>query len=92
MSIVRKKIHPSYFDLVAQGRKKFEFRVADFDAKEGDMLVLQEWDPATKKYTGRSLIKKVGYIKKFTLGDIEKEFGLEKELIEKHGFYIIQLD
>ena len=91
MSVVRKKIHPSYFDLVASGKKKFEMRVADFDVKEGDMLVLQEWDPEAKKYTGRSLIKKVGFLKKFTLDDIQKEFG-QKELFEKNGFYIIQLD
>ncbi|OHA26133.1 MAG: hypothetical protein A3C06_03910 [Candidatus Taylorbacteria bacterium RIFCSPHIGHO2_02_FULL_46_13] len=92
MAIIKKKIHPSYFDLVAKGRKKFEFRIADFDIKEGDMLVLEEWDPATKKHTGRSLIKKVGYIKKFTIEELEKEFGQQKELLERYGFYIIQLD
>ena len=91
MAVVRKKIHPSYFDLVAKGKKKFEFRVADFDVKEGDMLVLQEWDPEAKKYTGRSLIKKVGFLKKWTLEDFQKEFG-QRELLEKHGFYVIQLD
>lgn len=92
MTVIKKKIHPQYFDLVARGRKKYEFRIADFDVKEGDMLVLEEWDPATRKHTGRSLIKKVGYIKKFTLDDIEKQFGLTKDQLAKHGFFIIQLD
>ena len=92
MAVVKKKIHPQYFDLVAKGRKKYEFRIADFDVKEGDMLVLEEWDPETKKHTGRSLIKKVGYIKKFTFADIEKEFGQTAEQLRQHGFYIIQLD
>ena len=91
MAIVKKKIYPEYFDLVAKGKKRFEFRVADFDIKDGDMLVLEEWDPKTKKHTGRSLIKKVGYIKKITLESMEKEFG-QRELLEKHGFYIIQID
>ena len=90
--VVRKKIHPSYFDLVAKGRKKFEFRIADFDVKEGDMLVLEEWDPQTKKHTGRSLIKKVGYVKKFTFESIEREFGVTKEKLIKDGFLIMQLE
>lgn len=92
MSIVRKKCHPKYFDLLAKGKKKFEMRIADFEVKEGDMLVLEEWDPETKKHTGRSLIKKVGYLKKFTLDELRKEFGQPPELLEQHGFYVIQLD
>jgi len=92
MAVVRKKIHPKYFDLVAKGKKKFEFRIADFDLKEGDMLVLEEWEPETRKHTGRSLIKKVGYLKKFTLEELKEEFGQPKELLEQHGFYVIQLD
>ena len=92
MAVIKKKIHPQYFDLVARGKKKFEFRIADFGVKEGDVLALEEWDPETKKHTGRSLIKKVGYVKKFTLEELEQEFGQQRELIEQHGFYIIQLE
>lgn len=92
MAVIKKKLHPSYFEPVASGKKKFDFRIADFEVKEGDMLVLEEWNPATKKYTGRSIIKKVGFIKKYTLDGIEKEFGLTKEQLERHGFYVIQLD
>ena len=92
MAIIKKKIYPRYFNLVAKGKKRFEFRVADFNIKEGDMLVLEEWDPESRKHTGRSLIKKAGYVKKFTLKDLEEEFGLSKDLLEKHGFYIIQID
>ncbi len=92
MAVVKKKIHPQYFDLVAKGKKRFEFRIADFDVKEGDMLVLEEWDPDVKKYTGRSLIKKVGYTLKLTIDDLARQFGQQKELLEKNGFYVIQLD
>ena len=56
------------------------------------MLVLEEWEPETRKHTGRSLIKKVGYLKKFTLEELKEEFGQPKELLEQHGFYVIQLD
>lgn len=92
MAVVRKKCHPKYFDLLATGKKRFEMRVADFDVKEGDMLVLEEWNPETRKHTGRSLIKKVGYLKKFTMEELDKEFNQPKELIERNGFYVIQLD
>lgn len=84
---MKKKIWPEYFEEVASGRKKFEFRAADFDLKEGDILTLEEYDPRTKKYTGRIIEKKVGYVSKFNLND----FG-QRELLEKHGFYIISLE
>lgn len=88
MVIIRKKTWPEYFELVKSGRKKFELRVADFEINEDDTtLVLEEWDPQTKEYTGRKLEKKAGYTLKVGLG----QFG-QKELIEKHGIYVIQLE
>ena len=33
-----------------QGKKKFELRLGDFEVEEGDVLVLEEWDPKTKEY------------------------------------------
>lgn len=69
------------------GKKKFDLRLADFDIKEGDTLILEEWNPETKEYTGRKLEKKAGYILKF---DLDK-FGQKKEVEEK-GFYVIQLE
>jgi ASC-1-like (ASCH) protein len=42
MAIIRKKIWPEYFKLVTSGKKRFELRVADFDIKEGDTLILKE--------------------------------------------------
>ena len=86
MAIVKKKIWPQNFDMVASGKKKFELRLADFDIKEGDTLVLEEWDPKTKKYTGRSLEKKVDYVHKFNLNS----YGQEKEIAEK-GLLVIQI-
>lgn len=85
MAVVRKKIWPKEFALVKSGKKRFEFRVGDFRIKKGDTFVMAEWDPKTKKYTGREIKKKAGYIRKFRLDD----YG-QKKLIEKKGFYIIQ--
>ncbi len=84
--IIKKKTWPKIFELVKSGKKKFDLRVADFSVKEGDILILEEWDPKTKKYTGRKIKKKVRYVLKFKLDD----FGQKKE-IEKRGLYVIQL-
>jgi ASC-1-like (ASCH) protein len=85
-----KKILPEYFEEVASGKKKFEFRVADFEIGEGDTLVLEEWDSldhATRKPTGRTLEKVVTFVRKLDLDS----FTQRKEL-EQHGFYIVQFD
>ncbi len=74
--------------MVASGKKKFELRLNDFDIKEGDTLVLEEWEPRTKKYTGRKVEKKVGYVLKFK---IDKLFW-PKEEVKKHGLQIISLE
>lgn len=87
MKIIKKKIHPKYFDAVVSGKKRYEFRAADFEVAEGDTLLLQEWDPNTKKYTGRELPKKITYVRKFTFDS----FG-QREALEKHGFYILSLE
>lgn len=87
MSVIKKKIWPEYFDAIVSGKKKFEARLADFDIAEGDTLLLQEWNPATKEYTGRTVEKNVTYVTKFMLN----KFGQEKELQEK-GIQIISLE
>jgi ASC-1-like (ASCH) protein len=48
MAIIKKKIWPEYFELVDSDKKRFELRLADFDIKEGDTLILEEWNPETK--------------------------------------------
>lgn len=87
MAIIRKKIWPEYFELVQANKKRFELRVADFEINEGDTLILEEWDPETKQYTGRKIEKKAGYILKFNLDD----FG-QKQAVEENGLYVIQLE
>ena len=87
MAIIKKKVWPEYFNLVSSGKKKFELRVADFDIQEGDTLLLEEWNPQTKEYTGRTIEKKVSYVFKFNLDD----FGQKEEIIEK-GLWAIQLE
>ncbi|MBM4177190.1 DUF3850 domain-containing protein [Candidatus Gribaldobacteria bacterium] len=86
MAIIKKKIWPEYFELVKSGKKNFELRVNDFEVSEGDTLLLEEFNPTTKEYTGRVVEKKVGYVLNFKLDD----FG-QKALIEENGLVVIAL-
>ena len=87
MSVIKKKTTPEDFKLVLSGVKKIEIRVADFELKEGDTVVLEEWDPVKKKYTGKSISRKVGYIHRFPLD----KYG-QRKLIEKHGLLVFSLE
>lgn len=79
-----KKVWPEYFQKILDGEKNFEIRLADWECKEGDILVLQEWNPNTKEYTGRVIEKEVTYVAK------TKDISFwPKEEIDKHGFLII---
>ncbi len=86
MAIIKKKTWPKLFELVKSGKKNFDVRLSDFDIQEGDTLVLEEYDPKTKQYTGKKIEKQVKYVLKFALSD----FGQKKEIEEK-GLYVIQL-
>ena len=55
---IEKKAWPEFFQKIINGDKTFELRLADFECKPGDTLVLREWKPETKEYTGRVLKKK----------------------------------
>ena len=87
MAAIKKKIWKEYFELVASGKKKVELRLADFDVKEGDTLILEEWDKDKKEYTGRSLEVAATYILKTK----NVSFWPEED-IEKYGFQIIQIE
>jgi len=86
--IIAKKIWPEYFKKIKERKKHFEVRLADFKIKNGDTLILREWNPKTKKYTGRTLKRKIGFTLKMP-EDIKK-FYSEKD-IKRYGIYVIEL-
>ncbi|PIY96103.1 MAG: RNA-binding protein [Candidatus Kerfeldbacteria bacterium CG_4_10_14_0_8_um_filter_42_10] len=88
MAIINKKIWPEYFEAVATGKKKYELRLNDFEIADGDTLILEEWNPKTKEYTGRKIEKKVTYVGKFRIDNL---FWPEEEIKEK-GIQIISLE
>lgn len=87
MKTIEKKIWPEYFEAVSKGAKNFEFRLADWNVEAGDILILKEWDPNTKIFTGRELSRKVSYVLKTKSAE---DWGMwSKEEIEKYGFQVI---
>lgn len=87
MAIIRKKIWPEYFKAIIANKKNYELRLNNFEVKEGDILLLQEWNNETKEYTGREIKKTVTYVAKF---QIDKLFWSEQEIKDK-GLQIISL-
>lgn len=81
---IEKKTWPDYFQKIKNGEKTFELRLADFKCKIGDILVLKEYDPKTKKYTGRVVEKKVTYILKTK----DLKFWPKKD-VKKYGYQVI---
>lgn len=89
MAIIKKKIWPESFEAIKTGKKKLDLRLQDFDVQEGDTLILEEWNPETKNYTGRSIEKKVGYVLRFKLAELP--YWPEEQIKEK-GLQIISLE
>jgi ASC-1-like (ASCH) protein len=89
MRTIEKKCWPEYFEEISAGRKTFEVRLNDFEIEEGDFLLLKEWNPETKDYTGRELKKKVGFIGRWNLKNPPPLW--RKEEIEEKGIQVISL-
>lgn len=81
---IEKKTWPEMFEKILTGEKTFDARIADFKINKGDTLVLREWNPKTKKYTGRIIKKKVSYVLR-----TKKEKFWKKKDVDKYGLQII---
>ena len=62
MKVHRVKIWSEYFPAVLEERKPFEWRKNDRNYQVGDMLILEEWNPETEKYTGNSIRTFITYV------------------------------
>jgi len=51
---INQKIEQEYFDHIVAGEKR-EIRLAADAVREGDTVILEEWDPHTQEYTGRKI-------------------------------------
>jgi hypothetical protein len=84
---IKKKVWPKFFQDLLDGKKKFEVRLADFEINQGDILILEEYNPETKQYTGRTIKKKVNFLTKFNPTEMH---SLEE--IKQHGFWLIGME
>lgn len=56
------KTIPTFFNDVLSGEKSFEVRRFDRPFHKGDLLALNEFNPETKSYTGRSCLVYIDYM------------------------------
>ena len=87
MTQIKKKTWPKEFQEILEGKKNVDVRLADFDIKEGDELVLEEYNPETKEYSGRVISKKVKNLTKVNLLDF-----YTPEQMKQFGHWIIELE
>jgi len=88
MAIIKKKTWPEQFEAIMSGKKKFDLRLNEFEAKEGDTLVLEEYNPDSGQYTGRKLEKKISYVFKFTTSQL----WWPEEEVKAKGLQILSLE
>ena len=89
MAVIEKKIWPEFFKEVKKGKIRIEIRLADFHVEEGDDLVLKEWNPKKKEFTGKKVkfkVKKVYRVPE----DLIRFYPLH--LLKKHGVYVMELE
>lgn len=61
MKVHELKLYKPYFGKVFTGQKTFEVRKDDRDFKEGDILILHEYNNAVNNYTGNFLKARITY-------------------------------
>ncbi|OGB74112.1 hypothetical protein A2V68_02140 [candidate division Kazan bacterium RBG_13_50_9] len=86
---IKKKCWPEFFEKFCSGERTLELRLADFDLKTGDTLVFEEYDPATKQYTGRSASFRCNKVEP-SAQDPLRFYSAED--VRKHGFWLIELE
>ncbi|KHS87093.1 DUF3850 domain-containing protein [Pectobacterium brasiliense] len=62
MSEHQLKIHPQHFHPVLTNAKRAELRKNDRDYKEGDVLLLKEFNPISGSFTGNQVNRLVTHV------------------------------
>jgi len=62
MKIHDLKCWPAPWQATERDWKTHEVRQDDRGFEEGHVLLLREWDPGSKAYTGRQLMRRVQYV------------------------------
>lgn len=75
------KVWPPYFNMLINNIKYFEIRKDDRGFDQFDVLILKEWNPETKEYTGQIVVRQITCIVPGGQFGIEKGYvamGLQK--------------
>ena len=89
MAIIKKKCWSKWFEKFSSGERTFELRLADFNLETGDTLVMEEYNPETKQYTGRQASFKCRKVE-HSAQDPLQFYNVED--VRKHGFWMIELE
>lgn len=89
MATIKKKCWPEYFEKFTSGERTFELRLADFDLKTGDTIVMEEYNPETKQYTGRKAEFRCKKVERSAQDPLQ---FYKVDDVRKRGFYIIELE
>lgn len=87
MKRIEKKVQSRYFQMVLDGKKRYEIRLVDFDYEPGDVLVLKEQVDGGTELTGRELETEILQ----HINTKEAEQFWPKEDIEKYGLLVLSL-
>jgi len=88
---IEKKIWPENFERILNGEKNVEFRLANFEIKDGDSLILREYDKQNLHYTGRRIIREVLGVKKVDFSNLNFDGAYTQEQLNEFGVYKIEL-
>ncbi len=86
MRIIEKKIWSDKFDL--DKGLTMDFRLADFDLEEGDIIIFKEWNPKTREFTGREY-KKV--VKQVIKSESPTRYWKPEDM-QKHGMFLLEYE
>lgn len=87
MRRIEKKTWPKYFQLMEDGDKNVDLRLADFEVSVGDEIRFSEYDPVIQQYSGRAIIRRVTHVNKVRL-----DIFHTREEIEEYGHWIIEVE
>ncbi len=85
MRVIEKKIWPEFFRAVKSGKHRAGLRLADFRLRRGDTLLLREWNPKTRRYTGRTVQRKVRWLTRLDIFRFYSPRG-----IKRRGLYLVE--
>ena len=78
MKVHELKIGSKFFEAVKDGRKKFEIRKNDRNYQEGDILILREYDPITRLFSGEIIKVEITYMTDWEQKDDYVVLGIEE--------------